>query len=78
MTRRSIEKRLEELENDAAGSDGFHLFQIGGDPDPDAGGRYSWSSSRGAYVNVNGHEIPASEAPDSGGEVNLRNSGAEK
>lgn len=77
MTRRrrslaDLEQNLETLEGFAdGGRKGFHYFKIGGDPNPDVGGYYTWNSERGAYVNDEGHELPPSAKPDGGFELTL-------
>lgn len=67
-----LEHDLETLEDVADGSrEGFHYFKIGGDPDADVGGYYTWNSERGVYVNDEGHELPPSARSDSGFEFTL-------
>lgn len=65
-TRRELERDVEDL---AAGSDsdGFHYFQVGGDPDVarEKTGFYTWSRERGVYVNDAGVVVPPEDAPDS-------------
>ncbi|QLD88304.1 hypothetical protein HWV07_04345 [Natronomonas salina] len=78
MTRRSkreLESALDELDDDEDDEDGFHYFVIGGDPDPDVGGYYTWSSERGVYVNDDGHELDADAEPDSEFSYNVRMTG---
>lgn len=67
MTRpseRVLESRLDEVEqrNDPS-DDGFHIIQIGGNPDK--GGWYAWTADKGVYENSSGYEIPPADAPES-------------
>lgn len=68
MTRRSkreLERAIASLDDDSRSDDaGFYHFQIGGDPDPDAGGYYRWNAELGVYVNDDGHELNPDEKPD--------------
>ena len=73
-SQREIESALDELDDDQ-GDDGFHYFLIGGDPDPEVGGYYTWSSERGVYVNDDGHELDPDAAPENGFSYNVRMTG---
>lgn len=62
-TRRTLERRLEQIETGGPPGDGFRIIQIGGNPDK--GGWYAWNADKGVYENSSGFEIPPADAPQS-------------
>lgn len=72
MTRKSIERRLERIEDVEDTGEGFYHFEITSkSEDSHTSGHYSWESSVGAYTNDKGHAIPPEDAPEADFEYNI-------
>lgn len=71
MTRKSLERRVSELESNVDDRDGFYHCIIGGDPDHarEVSGYYEWDDDQGVYINENGHT--RDDAPESEFQYNI-------